>query len=346
MKTLILTLDYELYGNGSGDVFKNIIEPTNHILSILRQYNIHISIFFEVVEYWKIKEEWDKGNKMGYENNPIEAINDQLRKAYVDGHDIQLHIHPQWVDAKYIDGKWHVNLNEWRLGDYHREGEYSLKNLLLKGKQTIEDIIRPIDPEYKCIALRAGGYNAQPSQDIVRAMNEVGLQYDTSIFPGGERNTALSKFNYKSIPIDLGIWNTGCNLEVIGNSSIKEVPIVSFPIRRIAKYLNFERIQATFSNTKSAKDAFENKTNASHGFINKIKFFFEEEYITWDFCLFTSGQHKLYLKKIKQLSQRTIFVLIGHSKSFVNGNSLKFLINNTGKDFQYITFSEISKLSI
>ena len=221
MKTLILTLDYELYGNGSGDVFKNIIEPTNHILSILRQYNIHISIFFEVVEYWKIKEEWDKGNKMGYENNPIEAINDQLRKAYVDGHDIQLHIHPQWVDAKYIDGKWHVNLNEWRLGDYHREGEYSLKNLLLKGKQTIEDIIRPIDPEYKCIALRAGGYNAQPSQDIVRAMNEVGLQYDTSIFPGGERNTALSKFNYKSIPIDLGIWNTGCNLEVIGNSSIK-----------------------------------------------------------------------------------------------------------------------------
>ena len=139
MKTLILTLDYELYGNGSGDVFKNIIEPTNHILSILRQYNIHISIFFEVVEYWKIKEEWDKGNKMGYENNPIEAINDQLRKAYVDGHDIQLHIHPQWVDAKYIDGKWHVNLNEWRLGDYHREGEYSLKNLLLKGKQTIED---------------------------------------------------------------------------------------------------------------------------------------------------------------------------------------------------------------
>ena len=59
MKTICLTLDYELYGNGSGDVFKNIIEPTNQILSILHKHNIHISIFLEVVEYWKLKEEWE-----------------------------------------------------------------------------------------------------------------------------------------------------------------------------------------------------------------------------------------------------------------------------------------------
>ena len=39
MRTLFLTLDYELYGNGSGDVFHHIIEPTDRILKIAEKYN-------------------------------------------------------------------------------------------------------------------------------------------------------------------------------------------------------------------------------------------------------------------------------------------------------------------
>ena len=38
MRTLFLTLDYELYGNGSGDVFHHIIEPTDRILKIAEKY--------------------------------------------------------------------------------------------------------------------------------------------------------------------------------------------------------------------------------------------------------------------------------------------------------------------
>ena len=99
MKTLLFTLDYELYGNGSGDVFKHIIEPTDKILGIVEKYNAKLTIFFEVIEYWKLKEEWESGNRMGYDRNPIEAMERQLKRAFEYGHDIQLHLHPQWVDA-------------------------------------------------------------------------------------------------------------------------------------------------------------------------------------------------------------------------------------------------------
>ena len=68
--------------------------------------------------------------------------------------------------VQIIKWKRHLNLSEWRLGGYSREGEYSLVNLLQKGKQTLEDLITPIDPEYRCIAIRAGGYNIQPSEEI------------------------------------------------------------------------------------------------------------------------------------------------------------------------------------
>ena len=103
MKNIIFTLDYELYGNGSGDVFRHIIEPTEKILDIARKYNAKFTIFFEVIEYWKLKEEWRKGNRMGYNRNPIEAMEQQLKQAFMQGHDIQLHLHPQWIDAYWTE---------------------------------------------------------------------------------------------------------------------------------------------------------------------------------------------------------------------------------------------------
>ena len=117
MKTLLFTLDYELYGNGSGDVFKHIIEPTDKILGIVEKYNAKLTIFFEVIEYWKLKEEWESGNRMGYDRNPIEAMERQLKRAFEYGHDIQLHL-PNWgrtfastmgrcfLDRKWLEGKF------------------------------------------------------------------------------------------------------------------------------------------------------------------------------------------------------------------------------------------------
>lgn len=47
-KTILLTLDYELYGNGSGDVFKHMIEPTNRILEIAQKYNLRLTFFLRL----------------------------------------------------------------------------------------------------------------------------------------------------------------------------------------------------------------------------------------------------------------------------------------------------------
>ena len=350
MKTLILTLDYELYGNGSGDVFKNIIEPTDFILSILRQYNIHISIFLEVVEYWRLKEEWDKGNKMGYERNPITAIDNQLRKAYAEGHDIQLHIHPQWVDSCFSENGWTVSPTEWRLSEYNRNGDYSLLNLFIKGRKTIEDIIRPIDSSYKCIAFRSGWYNVQPSNNIVKALSESDIHIDSSIFPGGYEDSVICKFDYRDIPSDIGYWNVGACLECQGKSDIVEMPIAAFPIRRITKYFTSERIKSFFSNRKSAIQSFESKTEhvkTSFKFaaINKIRYFFENEWQTWDYCLFSPKLHRKFINLAKKQKSRSIYVLVGHSKSFVNRRSLSSLISLASKDFQFKSISEICNKS-
>lgn len=168
MKEILFTLDYELFGNGKGDVFELMIHPTKKILAIARKYNAKLTFFFEVIEYWRLKEEWEKGNSMGYSENPIEAIEQQIKGAVIDGHDVQLHLHPQWCDAIWTDKGWKVNLNDWRLGGYKKEGKYSLENLFAQGKKTLEELIKPIKRNYECNAIRAGGYCIQPSEEIVK----------------------------------------------------------------------------------------------------------------------------------------------------------------------------------
>ena len=345
MKSLILTLDYELYGNGSGNIYTHIIEPTERILSLAAQYNAKITFFVEVVEFWRIEEEWLKGNTMGYDKKPIDDIRKQLQEAHKQGHDIQLHLHPQWVDAEYKNDAWSVNLADWRLGGYNKQGEYSLENLLVKGKVTLEEWIKPVDAGYECIALRAGGYNIQPSVELVKAMQKAGLKVDSSIYPGGKETGTLSNYDYSSIAADKELWQTGEELEKEGTSGIYELPIVAFPIKRWKKFASVERIKSLLQNRKSAKDSFEAKTSSGDGKksskFDKIKYFFQDECLTWDYCLFSTSLHNLFLKEINKQVERELFTLVGHPKGYIGGNGFKHLLGKTVNNFNYKTITDI-----
>ena len=343
MKQILFTLDYELYGNGTGNVFEHIIKPTEELLAIAQLHGIKYTIFFEVVEYWYLKREWERGNKMGYTKDPISAMEQQLQEAYSQGHDVQLHLHPQWIDAVYQDAQWELNLANWSLGRYQGEGKYSLLNLLKRGKETIEEIIRPVNPHYSCIALRAGGYNAQPSEEIVRVMRQVGLKVDSSIYPGGFETGMLSNYDYSSVAPDLGHWYVEDRLEYSaqGATDILELPIVAFPIRRLQKYLSWDRIKALFQNRKSAADTYSAKTTNKRGIGGKIGYFIELEWQTWDFCLFSQSLHRKFLKQVKNQSNRKAFVLVGHPKSFVSGESFNYLIGQLKSSYQFLTIAEL-----
>lgn len=347
MRNLLLTLDYELFGDGSGDVFKHIIEPTNAILDIVDRYEAKITVFFEVVEYWRLKQEWESGNHMGYDNNPIKAMEKQVLDIINRGHDVQLHIHPQWVDAKWEDEHWNVDYDNWRLSTF-ASPSIDMETLIAKGKHTLEEMIRPSFPEYECRSIRAGGYNAQPSQVIVNAMHKLDLKIDTSVVPGAKEQGALSIYDYSSVPNDLGSWGVNDALDVPfnDNADIIELPIVSFPIVRLLKYLSFTRIKSILLNRKSAKVTFSAKTASSNGrnlgLINIISFFFKKEYQTWDFCLFPNWMHRHFLRKALKQTSRDIYVVIGHPKSMVSTNSLEYLLKKTNSIFSSPTVSGLT----
>lgn len=331
-KIILLTLDYELFGNGSGDVFKHIIEPTEKILSIAEKHNVRLTIFFEVIEYWRLKDEWNKGNTMGYVENPIDAIEHQIRLAASKGHDVQLHLHPQWVDAVWKDEKWHVNESNWRLGGYEKEGEYSLRSLFEKGKKMLEELIKPIKPEYVCNAVRAGGYCIQPSERIVEVMRETGFRYDSSVYPGGVETGHRQFFDFTQLPDYVGFWHCGRSVEdIVPSSDIVELPIVGLNIMRIRKFLSVGRIAALMKNKSNSKETLEAKISGE-GRSGIISYFFGKECQTWDYCLLSKSLHKSFLRKIEKQKDRNVFVLVGHPKSlYDNGKNFKWLLKKLAR---------------
>ena len=346
MKSILLTLDYELFGDGSGDVFKHIVEPTNSILAVAERYGVKITAFFEVVEYWRLKQEWESGNHMGYDRNPAEAMEEQVVDMIKRGHDVQLHLHPQWVDAKWEEGQWVVDLGNWRLSDFNSPS-MTLKQLVSRGKQTLEGIIQPYCPGYECYAVRAGGYNAQPSETIVEVMRECGLKVDSSVVPGAIEQGALSIYDYSCAPAGVGKWHVADKLEEASKepTDIIELPVVSFPIMRLLKFMSLTRIKSILLNRKSAQASFSAKTSTggnSGGILRKISFFFKKEYQTWDYCLFPCWLHRYFLRKISKQKSRDTFVVIGHPKSLVSTKSLEFLLKKTNNKMKSIALTELS----
>ena len=231
------------------------------------------------------------------------------------------------------------------MGGYEKEGKYSLINLLKDGKATLEEWIKPIDANYECIALRAGGYNIQPSKEIVKAMQATGLKIDSSIYPGGKETGTLSNYDYSNIAKEKEFWQAGNELEKEGENGVFELPIVAFPIPRWKKFASIERIKSLLKNRKSAKDSFEAKTSCGEGKksskLDKIKYFFQDEWQTWDYCLFSASLHNEFLKEIKKQRERKVFTLVGHPNGYMGGNGFKHLLEKTAKEYNFKTINDI-----
>ena len=113
---LILSLDYEIFGSGSGDVRQDMIEPTRRLLTLCGRYSAKLSIMLEVGEYWAMKKAEETGS-LHLDYSPSQQIEEQIQYAVRCGHDVQLHLHPWWIGATFEDNKWRLCPQYIRISD-------------------------------------------------------------------------------------------------------------------------------------------------------------------------------------------------------------------------------------
>ena len=174
---LALTHDWELRGDGSGDIEKIQFAPLRRLLAIYAKWNVRTTILPDVMQQLAFRRE----EKSLPELKPLADSWDQhLRDALLQHHDIQLHLHPQWLNAKYQEGRWLPN-GDWSILNYARDAAYAM---LAGGKQYLETLLQPIDSSYRCLAFRAGALAAAPSEHLFESLAGLGIELDVSIAGG------------------------------------------------------------------------------------------------------------------------------------------------------------------
>ena len=321
----ILTADYELFGDGSGCIKKCMIDPAEKMLSICDKYFAKLTLFVDVCEYWAFKEAANK-NLFDNEEFPHVLIEQQLQDAVRRGHDVQLHFHPQWLDAEYIDGKWKLNNDFWRLPSVENHPKWTLIKLFKEGKATLENIIKPIDPDYKCNIFRAGAWCIQDELKVLEAMRENHFIIDSTVAPNMLFDNGLTYYDFRNAPKKHS-WNIKDNvIKEDSFASIKEVPIFTTEVLWFTiLYFKFLKVLKTLPFKSSECVSASVNTGSRYS----LKGLFKNQYRMFNFCDATSFRELKYFTKKANLAFEKLLdtedvpvVIIGHPKTF--GNEIEF----------------------
>jgi hypothetical protein len=218
---VITTLDYEIFGDGSGCVYKCLTEPTERILNIAFQHGVPVTIFAETEEIIRMEESRCHGTQ-------VHVIKEQLCDALVSGHDVQLHVHPQWMGAEWDKGSWRVDNSMWRIADLTSN---EMVDVLHRGKTWLCENLFNSKNNYECIAFRAGGWCIQPSFGIVKILRDLGLMIDSSVAPGMSNSAKGDWYDFRDAS-ENAYWNSGTDILSEGVRGILEVPIA---VGRVSK---------------------------------------------------------------------------------------------------------------
>jgi hypothetical protein len=346
---VVLTLDYEIFGNGAGDVRRDVIEPTSRILDICDKHGAKLTIMFEVGEYWAFQQYDSRLQKdLGY--SPCRQMKGQAVDAIKRGHDVQLHLHPQWIGAQYGKNRWRLDNSCWRLADLpaglgSTDQANSITGVLYRGKHSLEKMLRPVKGDYECVSFRAGGFYAQPSKNAIAAMKKAGIRSDSSVVKGYKSSPPF-EVDYSQVEVDKDCWwTTSTELTMVGQpgENVLEFPVSSklqpywknFKITKVRAALRRKAIE----DTSRREQGIDTKISSVPKLGTALRKLFSKHASAFDFGKLSSKDMLNRIRKYNGVSEQTV-VLIGHSKDFCNDHNLDVFLKELKQNNQ-VRFSTL-----
>lgn len=179
MTEIIFSIDYELYGDGHGTLRDLVLEPAAQLADVFHRNGVRFVAFVEALELAKIRE--------AMTDRHVGSVCEQIRDFHRTGHEIALHIHPQWANARYQDGAWQLDYDEYNLCTLPRG---RIEQIVDESLSFLREAVH--DSSFWPITFRAGNWLLQPTALVAEVLADRGLKMDSSVFRGGyHRNPAI-----------------------------------------------------------------------------------------------------------------------------------------------------------
>lgn len=189
-KIILLTFDYELFLFQSGTVENCLLKPTELLIDTLAKEKIKTTFFIDILFYHIISKNPDF-------NEITAKIKSQLHKLLRDGHRLELHLHPQWLNAEYTNGEWTFPPPiKYSIQEFEEAEQYKI---FKTGYDALQEICHEIIPDYKTLAFRAGGLCIQPFSIFKKSFSDFDIKIDSSVAPGIKYKSAFQNYNFSKL---------------------------------------------------------------------------------------------------------------------------------------------------
>lgn len=344
---LCISADYELffYKNHLNSK-KILVEPTDKLLEICNKYSAPVTLFVDTLAIFR---HLDFGL-----HDFVNMLEGQIKNAMRTGHDIQLHIHPHWINSIYASGKWEFDYKYYRIhdfesGSYAKDSVYT--DLIKSSKLYLENLLKEESDSYKCIAYRAGGYCIQPEKLIFEKLIENGVKIDSSIFKNGySSKRSAHYYDFRNTPSKANWYidpEKGLQFESKrSDKSIFEVPIGSYlSVFENIRYFSKVILKKIFN--RENKSRGEGMPNKNSNIIDKLKRVIKTPmFLSFDYC--DASLTYRVLKSIEKENRgKDIYIsLICHPKSLTSKHleEVELFFNKIKKNklgIKFVKFQDI-----
>ncbi len=187
--SLVLVDDWELRGDGSGDMRRIQFDAMRKLNRIYEDHGLRGSYNAEIMQqlhHLRFGERHPELKELAQEWEEV------VLETYKRGHDVQLHVHPQWSKASYEGGRWKLG-GDWAIINHPRT---EMVRMISKSREYLENLIRRVNSAYRCISYRAGAWAIAPSEHVLSVLAEQGIVFDMSICGGIKYDNAVVNLDY------------------------------------------------------------------------------------------------------------------------------------------------------
>jgi len=301
MLEFIFTIDYEIYGNGEGKLRELIFEPTCQLLKIFDEANAKLVFFVETAELEVIDSNGTDAT--------IDDVKLQVKDLYDKGHEIALHLHPQWFNGIYKNLTWTLDNKEYNLCVLTKERITEIVDRSINYLRSVLDI-----SDFSPLSFRAGNWLFQPTQPLADILYSRNIKIDSSVFKGGLQHQ--NHLDYRPALLNSYYWKFKDNVnEPDIRGKMIEIPIYTemVPPWRMAT----KKRMALQQKSVSGKRSYGEMINRA---LDLIRF---HQPLKLDFCRMTITElieiteHIIKLDKDAPETYKPI-VAIGHTKDLVD----------------------------
>ena len=301
MVECIFTLDYEVYGNGEGCLRDLVVAPTAKLIELFDRFGAKFVCFAEVAEFEQIEK--------FQTDAAIDDVSRQLRQLYKGGHEIALHLHPQWCNARYDSGQWQLDYSEYNLCTLPRKRIVEIVHGAIKYLRRILET-----PDFAPFSFRAGNWLFQPTENAAAVLSACGIKVDSSVFKGGRQRK--HELDYRASLRNGPYWFFRDEVNVpVTDGPMLEIPIYS-------RLVPFWRMM-TKKRVCLQKKGYSSGKGWSSRFLRLRDFMRLRQPLKFDFCRMTFDEltemtHHVIDEDRRRPGLLTPMVAIGHSKDLLD----------------------------